>query len=83
MEKDFKFETEVLTRLAVIEAKLDDYNTIKEKTDEAFDLAKHNKERLDKYEDNNKWAFRTAIGAVITSVVALVFLFVEIAIGIK
>lgn len=81
MEKNF--ETEVLTRLAVIESKIDDYKTTKEKTDEAYDLSKHNKERLDKLEDNNKWAFRTAVGGLITGAIALVFLFIEIAFGIR
>lgn len=71
MEKTF--ETEVLTRLAVIESKIDDYKATKEKTDETADLARHNKERLDKLEDNNKWIFRTALGAVVTSVIAIVF----------
>jgi type IV secretory pathway component VirB8 len=77
------FEAEVLARLAVIESKLDDYKSTREKTEEAYDLAKHNKERLDRLEDNNKWAFRTAIGAIITSVIALVFLFIQIGIGLK
>ncbi len=75
MDKDF--ETEVLTRLAVIESKIDDYKTTKERTDEAYDLARHNQERIDKLEDNNKWAFRTAIGGVITSSIALVFLIIQ------
>lgn len=81
MEKTF--ETEVLTRLAVIEAKIDDYKSVKEKTDEAHDLSMHNKERIEKLEDNNKWIFRTAIGAIITSTISLVFLLIKSGIGIK
>lgn len=77
------FQAEVLARLAVIESKLDDYKSTREKTEEAYDLAKHNKERLDKLEDNNKWALRTAIGGVITSVIALVFLFLKMGMGLN
>ena len=38
-----KFETEVLTRLAVIESKLDDYKSIKDKTESAYNLSNNNK----------------------------------------
>ena len=79
MEKSF--ETEVLTRLAVIESKIDDYKSVKEKTDDAFVLANDNKERLDKLEDNNKWTFRTSVGAIITSAIGLVFLLLKSGMG--
>ena len=72
-----KFETEVLTRLAVIESKLDDYKPLKEKAEIAYTQSNDNKKRLDKIEDNNKWLFRTSIGAVITSLIAIVFLFIR------
>lgn len=81
MEKTF--ETEVLTRLAVIEAKIDDYKTVKQKTDEANDLAHHNKERIDKIEDNNRWLFRTSVGALITSAIGLAFIFIKLGIGVS
>ena len=78
-----KFETEVLTRLAVIESKLDDYKPTKEKADKAYTLSNDNKKRLDRIEDNNKWLFRTSIGAVITSALAIVFLFIKTGVGIQ
>lgn len=81
MEKSF--ETEVLTRLAVIEAKIDDYKTVKQKTDDAYDLGQHNKERIDKIEDNNRWLFRTSVGALITSGIGLVFIFIKLGIGVN
>lgn len=71
MEKTF--ETEVLTRLAVIESKIDDYKSVKEKTDSAYVLAQDNKKRLDKLEGNNQWAFRTAVGAIITNLIVIAF----------
>lgn len=80
MEKTF--ETEVLTRLAVIESKLDGYQNIKEKAEVAYTTAMQNKEEIKEMQDNNKWLFRTAIGACITSVISLIAIFVKIGIGV-
>ena len=44
-----KFELEVLTRLAVIESKIDDYKLIKEKSNEAYNLANRNLETINGY----------------------------------
>lgn len=81
MEKSF--ETEVLTRLAVIESKIDDYKTLKDKTDTALNKSESNEKRLDEIEDNNKWAFRTSIGAIITSVGGIILLFIKLGMGIN
>ena len=81
VEKDF--ETEVLTRLAVIESKIDDYKSLKEKTDDAYNLSKNNSKRLDKLEDKNTWAFRTSVGAIITSVIGFVFYLIQNGMGVK
>lgn len=80
MEKTF--ETEVLTRLAVIESKLDGYQNIKEKSEIAYTTAMQNKEEIKEMQDNNKWLFRTAVGACITSVISLIAIFVKIGIGV-
>ena len=80
MEKTF--ETEVLTRLAVIESKLDSYQDIKEKAEIAYTTAMQNKEDIKEMQDNNKWLFRTAVGACITSVISLIAIFVKIGIGV-
>lgn len=69
MEKTF--ETEVLTRLAVIESKLDDYQGIKEKAEVAYTISAQNKEDIKAIKDNNKWLFRTTVGAVITSIIGI------------
>lgn len=81
MEKNF--ETEVLERLTIIETKLDDYNNIKSRAENADVRSKSNEKRIEKIEDSNKWLFRTSAGAVITSVVALIFLLIQIGIGIR
>lgn len=69
MEKSF--ETEVLTRLTAIETKLDDYKGIKEKAESSYNLSKSNKEDIEKIKDNNKWLFRTTVGAVITGLIGI------------
>lgn len=67
MEKTF--ETEVLSRLAVIESKLDDYKSIREKAEASYTLSANNKKEIEKLQDNNKWLFRTTIGAIIVGII--------------
>ena len=79
MEKTF--ETEVLTRLAVIESKLDGYQNIKEKAEVAYNTSVQNKEDIKEMQDNNKWLFRTAVGACITSVISIIVMLAKSGIG--
>ena len=72
MNDDRKFEIEVLTRLTKIETMLEDFKGIEQKSIKAYELSQRNKERLDKIEDNNKWAFRTSVGAIITGLIGIV-----------
>lgn len=65
------FETQVLQRLTAIETKLDDYKGIREKAEKAYSLSADNKEEIDKIKDNNKWLFRTTVGAVITGLIGI------------
>ena len=81
MEKSF--ETEVLTRLAVIESKLDGYQNIKEKSEQAYNISLQNKEDIKEIQDNNKWLFRTTVGACITSVISIIMMFVKMRIGVN
>lgn len=67
MEKSF--ETEVLTRLAVIESKIDDYKTTKEKAEAAYTIASNNAEELKSIKNKNEWLFRTTIGTILTSII--------------
>ncbi len=78
-----KFEIEVLTRLAVIESKIDDYKNIKEKSENAYNLALKNEELIRKIEDRNKWLWRTALGALITGLIGILTLFLKIGLGIN
>lgn len=80
---DNKFETEVLTRLAVIESKLDDYKTIKDRSEFAFNLSKQNKEEILEIQEKIKWITRTITGALITGAIGIVFLIIQVGMGVK
>lgn len=71
MDEEEKFKMEVLTKLTRIETILEDFKGVETKATEAYNLSNSNKRRLDKIEDNNKWLFRTTVGAVITGLIAM------------
>ena len=75
MEKDF--ETQVLTRLAVIESKIDDYKSIKDKTNEAYSLSIKNKEDIHEINDKIKWITRLIAGTIITGAIGLIFTLIQ------
>lgn len=83
------FEREVLDRLTKIEVKLDSFDAAKKKTyDNENDIivlkgeVKNQENRISDLEDSNKWLFRTTVGAVIVSIVAIVFALVQSGIGV-
>lgn len=78
-----KFELEVLTRLAVIESKIDDYKNTKQRSEKAYNLALKNEESINDIIDRNKWLWRTTIGSLITGIIGLLILFVKVGIGIN
>lgn len=80
MEKEF--EREVLDRLTKIETKLDDYNGVKQKTDEAHTLSKENRKDIDEINDKIKWLSRAIAAALISGIVGLVFAILKIGMGI-
>lgn len=90
MEKELNnFKIEVLTQLAVINSKLDGYNELKVTADEADKRSRQNKQDIKEnqkdiqnIQDNNKWVFRTSVGAVITSVIGIIFLFIKLGMGV-
>ena len=81
MDRDF--ETEVLTRLARIETKLDDYDTIRTKVEETRAKAFSNERRINEIEDKTKWLARTITGAIITGVISIVVIFVKLGLGLN
>lgn len=90
MEKELNnFKIEVLTQLAVINSKLDGYNELKATADEADKRSrqneqdiKENQKDIQNIQDNNKWVFRTSVGAVITSVIGIIFLVIKLGMGV-
>lgn len=80
---DKNFETEVLTRLAVIESKLDDYTTIKERTEKAYTLSSENKDDILEIQEKIKWISRTIAGAIITGAIGIIFILIQMGIGVK
>ena len=74
---DNKFETEVLSRLAVIESKLDDYNNIKTKCEDAYAKSKVNEKDILEINDKIKWITRLIAGAFITGAISLFFTLIQ------
>ena len=78
MEKELNdFKIEVLTQLAVINSKLDGYNKIQETVVQVDNRSKQNEIDIKEMKDNNKWAFRTSIGAIITSLIGILVIFIK------
>lgn len=79
MEKEENFEIQVLTRLTVIETKLDDYKKIEDICYRAYNNSKQNEQDIKEIKENNQWLKRTIVGEVI----GLVFLAIAMYIGLK
>ena len=77
MQEEEKWKIEVITKLTKIETILEDFKGVESKASEAYTLSIENQKRLDKIEDNNKWLFRTTIGAVLTGLIAIVLSFIR------
>lgn len=80
---DKNFETQVLTRLAVIESKLDDYKSVREKTEESYNLTQENKQDIAEINEKIKWITRTIVGAIISGAIGIIFILIQIGIGVK
>ena len=65
------FEKEVLQRLTAIETKIDQYNDVREKAEEAYSLSQANKEDIGEIKDSMKWLARTVAGAVIVAIIGV------------
>ena len=81
MEKTF--ETEVLSRLAVIENKLDGYKETKKTVYEADNRSKQNEQDIEELKDKFKWLSQTTAGSIITGLVGIAFIFIKIGMGVN
>ena len=82
MDEKSKFEVEVLTRLAVIESKLDGYKELKSVAYEGNNRSIENEKRITNLEDRNKWLARVAIGAIIGEIIGIGFMLVQMGLGV-
>lgn len=96
MEKENDFEIQVLTRLAVIESKLDDYKKIEDTTYRAYNNSKENtkdinnlKEKVTSLEkdvegikDQPRQRWFNLIGNILSVVVTAIVTFILVKIGI-
>lgn len=87
---DNKFETEVLTRLAVIESKLDGYKEIKkitylneQKCNQNIDDINDLKSRVDELEKKPTKRYDNVVAQIISFVVNAILIIVAIKIGLK
>lgn len=81
MEKEF--EREVLERLTKIETKLDDYTNFRNKTEEAYSLSKENEKEIEEIKEKTKWISRTVIGGLIAGAIGIIFILIQMGMGIK
>ena len=80
---DNDFEKEVLTRLARIETKLEDHESIRTKAEEARAKADSDERRIGEIEEKIKWITRTITGSLITGIIAIIFIFLKLGLGIN
>lgn len=73
------FEREVLDRLITLETLLkeQDYKSVKEKVDISYTTSIQNKQDIKDIQDNNKWLWRTTIGAIIVALVGILFSYLK------
>ena len=65
MEKDVL--NELLERVVRIETKIDGYNNLREKLDKAYSIATNNQKDIKEMKENQKWLWRSFVGALIVS----------------
>lgn len=80
--RDQEFKQEVITRLTVIETKLDNYSKVEDKAETAYVIAQANSKEITEMKEKIKWISRTAIGAIITGIIGIGIIFIKNGIGI-
>lgn len=65
----------MLDRLTIIETKIDDYNKIKDKTEEAYTLSRENEKEIEEIKGKMSWLSK-AIGAALLGLIVEVIVFV-------
>ena len=70
-----KFQIDVLTRLTAIETLLkeQDYKAVNERLNNAENMCKNNKEKIDKIEKNINWVWTTIGATLIVAAIKIIF----------
>lgn len=77
MELEKDVWQEILERIVRIETKIDGYNNLREKLEQTFQVSSANKEDITELKDNQKWLSRTVAGAVLVSVISMLFALIQ------
>lgn len=73
LEKFLTTQNEILTKLSIIETKIDDYKEVKDKCDNAFHTSEQNKRDIEILNNKITWVIRSILGALISGVIAFIF----------
>ena len=73
LEKFLTTQNEILTKLSIIETKIDDYKEVKDKCDNAFHTSEQNKRDIEILNNKITWIIRSILGALISGIIAFVF----------
>ena len=73
LEKFLTTQNEILTKLSVIETKIDDYKEVKDKCDTAFHNSEQNKIDIEILNNKITWVIRSILGALISGIIAFIF----------
>lgn len=82
-ESEKTFETEVLTRLAVIESKLDGYKELKKTAYDNEARSKKNEQDIEEIKEENKWLRRAIIGEGIGLLFAIITILIKRGMGVN
>ena len=70
LEKFIKTQTEIITKLSIIETKIDDYKEVKGKTDTALQKSTQNEKDIKELKEKITWLTRLIVGAFITAIIS-------------
>lgn len=73
LEKFLTTQNEILTKLSIIETKIDDYKEVKDKCDNAFHTSEQNKRDIEILNNKITWIIRSILGALISGAIAFIF----------
>lgn len=77
LEKFLTTQNEILTKLSIIETKIDDYKEVKDKCDNAFHTSEQNKRDIEILNNKITWVIRSILGALISGVIAFIFALIK------